>query len=487
MLNIPSSLKKYFNDDGHSGRYLSDSVTKYLFIRIDGKEYTNEDIYFEEFSLTESIIENSWAFVGCIANEMKVKLHITDDSIRESQFKGLPISASIAVEIGVDDDGVAQLSSEIPLFVGYVDNATKHSDKRYIELVSYDAMNKLASLNVWNWYRNAFKKGPLSIVALVASLFQYINENFTLDYEYAIELPLDHVKVKKRIKDKNMTALDLLKAICEINCCCGMINRYGKFTFMYVQRGDVSLVSAYPSNFYPGQIYPGQTKSTSGNFEYVHYYRNCTYKDYYIRPFDDGITLRSDSSDNGITLKQPSTVTVDWDDDSQDTYIYDDSDVEIDTGSYIIENNAIVRRLSEDKRKAIISMLLDKLQPLNYVFRDFKLECNGLPYVECGDSVIITTSQEKTIRFIVTRRTIKGIQAMKDTFEARVDESQTEYVSRTGLGGGGSSSTSPATNPDIAEMGGNVAKQLNNKEVMCVVSWDTTTGVLETTSTTIEV
>lgn len=480
MLNIPEELKNYF---------LSDSVNKRLFISIPKKPYTgeynryngrysNEVIYFEEFSLKESVMDKNAEIVGCMASEMSVKIQMLDTSVRVSEFKGLKISASIAIILDVADDGTETLSQEIPLFSGYINDAKKDADRKFIKFTGYDVLSYLNDTLIYNIYKRAFKKSynPNANrgIVTVKDFRDYIIEQELGLNQVSAELPNDMVKIKKRSIKKDMTALTMLKNICQINGCYGIISREGKFEYKFIK----------PDSELSNQEIP--------------YYRNLTYDQTYISIFENGITIKTNSKDSGVTVdwsNYTKYTTADWDDDTADTYIIDSDDEDVTEGMYIIECNLIAYKLSKAKKLVMGANILSKIgNKNNAVFRKFNAKCNGLPFIECGDKVTFTNVNGNKISFIVTSRTLQGIQAMTDTYEcspkmeysadnvvstdASIKTNAGSYVSNVNTGYGGViESAIDTSNSDIA---------LTGKEVMVVVSWDENTGILETTSTTIQ-
>ena len=263
----------------------------------------------------------------------------------------------------------------IPLFYGYIDSGEYDKDKSWLKLTAYDVMYRLNTFNVWNWYnkiaftaastasdRNA-KRIPLD--ELLDSFVSYVNtySGYELSLSERCPVILSDVKIKKRLKNKEMTATNFLKSFCQLACACALINREGELQLIY-RNSQVTEVDTIP------------------------YYRSLTSKDYVIQPFAQGITIRTNSEDNGVTLTSPTTITVDWDDSSNDNFIIDDTDEIVNVGKYFIDSNGLVTKLSKTKRQAIINILLNNVQNADYYsFKSYELICNALPYIECGDDI----------------------------------------------------------------------------------------------------
>ncbi|MBR3645998.1 MAG: hypothetical protein IKN54_06230 [Lachnospiraceae bacterium] len=359
MLNVSAATKTLLKGDSV---YKEMTVVLYS-VKGTRLTFNNDKIYYESFELSESILDGSnMTFMGCISNEMRVTLR-NDTNMREDAFNGSPVTVTVTPYF--DNNGVKTAGDTIPLFSGYVDNGAYDHDKSYLKITAYDVLYYLKGINIWNWYRTEFSGGAKTLSTVLSDFASWVDTNSGYDFELSqsrCPVILDVVKIKKRLNNKQMTAADFLKSFCQLSCACAIIDRTGKLQLIYLN----SLVT---------------------QDEIVEYYRSLTSKDYVIQPFTEGITIRTNSDDNGVTLTAPTTITVDWNDDSNDTYIIDDDDVAVSTGRYFIENNGLVKKLSKRKREAIINILLNNVQNSYYTFKSYTFECNGLPYVECGDRI----------------------------------------------------------------------------------------------------
>jgi hypothetical protein len=289
----------------------------------------------------------------------------------------------------------------VMLFTGYIDNGHYDQDKGWLKLTAYDVLSKLSSFNVWNWYRTAFSNGAMNLDDLLDSFATYVDTNSGYDFELSLTrcpVILEDVKIKKQLNNKEMTATEFLKSFCQLACGMGMIDRDGKFQIIYMNA------------------------QASGS-ETITYYRGLTAKDFVATPFTEGITIRTNNDDNGVTVLAPEQYDPSiWNSDTYDTYVIDNDDQDITLGKYIIETNGIVKKLSVAKRRAILSIDLSNLPTAYYTFKSYELQCNGLPYLECGDRIVYQpTLQDTPIVFNVVSRKLKGIQAMVDTYSFEID------------------------------------------------------------------
>ena len=100
--------------------------------------------------------------------------------------------------------------------------------------------------------------------------------------------------------------------------------------------------------------------------------------------------------------------------------------------NYIIQNNIFLKGFDEATLQSVAVAVYPNVA--GFVYRPFSADINGLPYLECIDSVTmdvedIETYDKHELTFRILQRTIKGVQALRDTIEAEGDEKQKEFVS----------------------------------------------------------
>ena len=387
MLNIPSEVKAKFK---------SDICQKELKIVVNGVTCTNEDIYKDSFKLTETVMDGKVEFVGCISSILEVK--ISTLKLPKADYHGCPINVSVAVYL---DNNT--LSSYIPLFNGTVETCEKSADGHWQTLTCYDILAYFSDTPAYNEYKAAFNGGTVTLASFRASVMGDLGIN-----EETQILPNDAVKFRKRYRNKDLTAMSLIRHITQINGAFGIINRSGNFEYRWIDDG------ADPED--------------------VPYYRSLEYSDQTITPINTGLNIRTNTNDAGITVtrseyQQYVGTDPGWSDESTDTYLVDDDDEDITEGNYVIESNLIAYKLNKNKKKVIAANIMAKVG-FDAVFRNYKVVCNGLPYVECCDKVRFTKADGSQIGFVVLKRTLQGVQNMTDTYEC----APTQETVQTGSG-----------------------------------------------------
>ena len=374
-----------------------DSVDKQLTIAYEGSEITNEDLYSESFELTESICsQNELRFGSCEASVIKFKIANTVDSLMN---KWLTVSQVLA---GKDDTpfryGKYKVYSDVP-----------SGDRNYRNITAYDAMYDIINAEMVTWYDGlAF---PITMRDFRDSFFAYIGVE-----QEEIELIQDDMTIEKTIDADSISGKQIITAICELNGVFGHINRQGLFDYVSLAKRK-SLIypnsdifpgtNIYPGmeisvdeeNFYPSQeLYPSddlfpissQLDGLSAHEILQNKYISCEYEDFETKIISK-VQIRQEENDIGA--------------------IYGSG-----TNTYIVQDNFLVYEKSSSDLNQIARKLFAKINGVYY--RPFKATLQGNPCIEVGDVVIVHT-RYKEVESYVLERTIKGIQALRDTFESK--------------------------------------------------------------------
>ncbi len=369
MLNVSDEVKT---------AYKSDNIHKELEIRIPEANLViyNEDILVESLSLTESIEStNNLSFTGCIASILKVQTVDIVESIE-----------GLWIEVDITADDV----DPIPLFRGYIDTVTNTTHEEYTtEILAYDALYKVNNKEVTNWYNSL--SFPITVMNMRNSFFNYVGITQESDY-----LPNDAMTVYQTIEDKVINGATIIKSICQVNGRFGRIGRNGIFQYVHLVEGTEAL---YPrEDLYPADdIYPAAENAIDNVLKAT--YSNLSFENYRVAPIDkvqlvdkDGqIAVTAGSGTNVFTLKD-------------NPFIYGKSAAEL---------------------AQVATNLYNTIQGLWYTPAD--VSCMGLPYVECGDFVLMR-ARRSIIRAYVLNRELRGIQTLKDHYTAKGERYQPTYV-----------------------------------------------------------
>ena len=365
--------------DETKAAYKSDASHKELVIRIPSAEITltNSDIISDSLELKESI-ENSGnlSFQGCIASFFKIECF----KLLDPELEGSWIEADIT----------ADNTQTIPLFRGYISEVTNPTHEEYTTVIkAYDALYTINKLDVTAWYNGL--SFPMTAMAFRNSFFARVGVTQVADY-----LPNDGITVQKTIEDKVITGGRIIKAICQFNGRFGRIGRLGQFEYVHLTEAAEAL---YPrEDLYPDDdIYPSDENAVD-RVSKAHY-TDIDFEDYRVASItrvqlvakDGQIVASVGSGDNTFTLK----------------------------------DNPLIWGMSAANLSAVARNLYNTVQGLWYV--PSQVKAIGLPYVECGDFIMMS-ARLSIVRSYVLSRTLKGIQAITDSFSSDGDRKLPPYV-----------------------------------------------------------
>ena len=363
-------------DYKYSDLFLKDSVDKQLIIEFDGGKITNEDLHAEQFELQESICsETQLAFGSCEASQIKFRVSNIFDSLKKKW-----LTVSMVLDGNTDEPFV---------FGRYkVETDTPTADRSYRDITAYDAMNDIINADVAEWYNSL--TFPLTLKQFRDSFFEYLGIE-----QQEVTLINDNMIVNETIQPSALSGRDVCVSICQLNGCFGHIGRMGEFCYIFLPKDIQGLYPAndlYPSNdLYP--VEPGATNLTKSM------YINCKYEDYVCKEITK-LQIRKEENDVGATSGT-------------------------DGNTYIVENNFLVYGMSSNELQVVCDNLLSVISKISY--RPFESTSKGNPCYPVGEPVRMITKY-KIIESYILKRTLSGIQSLRDSFYADGEEIYTEKL-----------------------------------------------------------
>lgn len=377
MLNLTDDQKRTFYTSGFSNNWILTFLDTGLVI-------TNETIHSETPVIKESICDaEDFTLGGCIASSMEFEV----SEILADEIAGLEFAAQIEVK---NDDGEAVLL--IPMGTYRVDNAALVDDKDYKKVTSYDRMYDI-SVDVVEWYNEYFANDVTHTVKETReSLLTYLGIPFVIQ-----TLPNDDVDLEKTIDATSMSGTDVLRSLCVINGGFGRMNRRGEFEVICLTG-----LGLFPedSQGEDENIYPSETLYPEDYFEYLGVsdgetvcpeYRSTTYEEYITMPITC-LNIQSTTDDVGVLVG-------------------DDL-----TNPYVITANFLLYGKTAEELQEIGQNILGKIKGITY--RPNNTTLDGLPYMEVGD-VFALEKKNDSVESYIFSRTLSGIQALIDTYEAK--------------------------------------------------------------------
>lgn len=262
---------------------------------------------------------------------------------------------------------------EMMMGIYKVQSFERQADRNKKKIIAYDRMLNFA-VDVSGWYQGL--TFPMSLKQFRDSLCEYAGVK-----QKEISLPLDDMQVTKTIDPSKLSGRDVMKAICEINGCFGQIDVTGKFKYVFLGASGL-----YPSEeLYPADdLFPSELEG-----ETLSHFKESTYEDFLVYGIDK-VQIRQEEGDVGASYGAGSN-------------------------AYTIQGNFLVYGKSATELLNIAATVHDQIS--GKIYRPCKIVTQALPWVEPGDGIICYTSDD-VIETYCLKRTIKGIQAMMDTFEA---------------------------------------------------------------------
>lgn len=386
-------------DYQYSSLFLKDSVDKQLnIVSDDGKiNITNTELHQEKFELTESLCsESELTFGACEAG--MIKFTVSNVFL---PMKGKWFTAKMTL------DGHEDKPFQIGRYKVYSDTPT--ADRTCRDVVAYDALYDILSSDVTDWYNQILpqKDSKVTLKQFRDSFFNHFGveqEEVSLVNDEMIIEKTAEVKAsssgssdtaEKSTIGEAISGKEVLSCILEINGCMGNIGRDGKFRYVYLTQ---EMQGLYPANdLYPADdLYPRNPKSTSiSKSQYI----SAQYEDYIVRTIDK-LQIREKENDIGVIVGDGGN-------------------------TYVIEGNFLVYGKETKELNKIGEKTLSKIKGI--IYRPFSADCKGNPCLEVGDAVRLTTKYE-LIETYILKRTLKGIQALRDDLEADGEEYRTSKV-----------------------------------------------------------
>lgn len=374
--------------DKYSELFFQDSIDKQMTITTDDGtvNITNTELHQEKFELTESLCsDDELQFGACEASVVK----FTMSNVFQS-MKGKWITVKITPK-GAD------APYQIGRYKVYSDKPT--ADRKCRDVEAYDALYDVLNADMAAWYNSL--TFPMTLKAFRDAFFQH----FWVEQE-EISLVNDNMTVEKTISitasssdgaviGEALSGKTVLSCICELNGCFGHIGRDGKIHYISL---DQEMQGLYPRNdLYPADdLYPRDPHSTViGKSFYI----SAKYEDYLVKSIDK-LQIIEKENDIGVIVGSGNN-------------------------GYEIKGNFLVYGKGSTELREIANNVYGKIRGI--VYRPFSADCKGNPCLEVGAAIRFNTKYE-IVESYVLKRTLKGIQALRDAISADGEEYRTKKV-----------------------------------------------------------
>lgn len=368
------------DDSVYKELFLKDSLEKQVKIEFDGGEITNTELHYEDMEINENLCSGeTLRFGACEAATIKFEV---SNIFTPLMGKWLDVSMTVEGANSPFSIGRYKVASDVPT-----------ADRKYRDVVAYDVMYDILNADVAEWYKSILPEddSEVTLKDFRDSFFRW----FHVEQE-AVELPNDSMTVRKTVEPEEISGATVITSICEINGCFGHIGRNGKFQYIFLKEMDVGLYPAddlYPSDtLYPRD--PAQVDIVGKSF-----YISAQYEDFETEKIDK-LQIRQEENDIGV--------------------IYGEGD-----NAYIVQDNFLVYGMGSDELRVVAENLYLKIARVWY--RPAHVEAKGNFCREVGDGIELSTKYAIIYTYIL-KRTIRGIQALRDTYDANGQQFQADKV-----------------------------------------------------------
>lgn len=247
------------------------------------------------------------------------------------------------------------------------------SDRKYRDITAYDALHDALEADLTAWYNNLFPNDDSEVTQkqFRDSLFEFLG----IEQE-EIVLPNDDMVIQRTIQPEQLFGYDVLTALCEINGCFGHIGRNDKFQYI--------LLKEIVEEVYPSEEVPKI---------------NADYEDFVAARITK-LQIRQEENDIGASYGPGNNC-------------------------YVVQDNFLLYGKGTEELQVIAAKLYSVISKVWY--RPANVNAKGNPCIEVGDAIKVSTVNSDIYTYIF-QRTLKGIQALRDTYDAEGEQYQTEKV-----------------------------------------------------------
>lgn len=363
--------------------YKSDSISKSYYMAVyDNSEallpsdtlYPADNLY----PLAGGSVAYEVSNASIVSESVVIKRAIASET---DMVFGACIGASVEFEaLGVDKSLIGKElvitqkingEHELPIGCFVVDSVNKIDGKDSKKVIAYDRMT-LLDTDVSDWYKNLWvNQSSMSLKVFRTAFFAHLDINAN-----DATLVNDDMILTKTIDPSQLSGRDVAKSICEINGAFGQFDRNGNFQFVILPKSAENAVETI-------------TTTLTQKFKYEEY----------ICPAISALNIRQEENDIGASVGNGNNV-------------------------YVIQGNFLVYGKSANELNTIATNVFGAITERPY--RPVELTCKGLPYLDVGDLINITTVDGESYKTYILQSTMSGIQALTDNIVSQGEQRREE-------------------------------------------------------------
>lgn len=379
MLNVSEAVKQ---------RYLSDEFNGDYSLTIGNATYTGRNIQQGSLEITESLCSSdNIDFSSVEMGQVSLTLINFTEGIKDLQGKTLNLIQTVAGE-------------NVPIATGYTVVDAKNSGEYLMDIVAYDGLYKFQR-DVTDWW-NKHVNFPITHRNLLISLCTYCGVSYNIPASYCNS----NLSIKKSIDSDTITGLEVLGWMQEVAGCFYRMNRYNVLTARSLNLKRLRpYVGLHPrTGLYPGAIDQDWVDEHSVKYTVPQIVSDLEVPDYEVAEIDK-LQVSGTINDVGATAGEG-------------------------TNCYKIVSNPLLFSFSAAELDTIARRIFNVLKGIKY--RPFTAKLKGLPYVEPGDLVQITTLKGIVVLCPVLKRTMSGSGLAYDRFECKGNEKREQVATKSG-------------------------------------------------------
>lgn len=361
------------------------SAEGYRNIRIqfddDTPDITGDRLQGEDFKLESVLCDaEQLKFGKCISSYVEFTAAYIEDITGKRITIIYEIECNESIPGSCYQSDINKVIYPIPYGVFYVTSCEAEANKIRRNIIAYDKMNQFANKNIFDFY-DSFTY-PTTMYMFRTALCEYLGIE-----QVERKLANDDMIINKTLYDRDMSALYLLEAICEINGVFGHINNQEAFQYIPIDPDDGMLYPSetlYPSN----NLYPG---GRNGNTEAISIYRSLETEDY-IAAAPDKVQIATEEGDIGAISGDGNNM-------------------------YSITDNLFIFGKKSDELKSVADNFYSAICRAEY--RPLKAYMVGNPALELGDYITFIRNDGSRVGTFILSRTLSGILALKDNIETK--------------------------------------------------------------------
>ena len=379
MLNVSEAVKQ---------RYLSDEFNGDYKLTIGNACYTGRNIQQGSLEITESLCSGeNIDFSSVEMGQISLTLINFTEGIKDLQGKKLNLVQTVAGE-------------DVPIATEYTVVNAKNSSEYLMEIVANDGLYAFQR-DVTDWW-NKEVTFPITHRNLLIALCNYCGVQYSIPGTYCNST----LSIKKSIDSDSITALEVLGWLQEVAGCFYRMNRYNVLTARTVTMKRLRpSVGLHPrSGLYPGTVDQEWVDEQSVKYTVPQIVSDLEVPDYEVAEIDK-LQISGTINDVGVTAGEG-------------------------TNCYKIVSNPLLFSFSTDELDTIARRIFNVLKGIKY--RPFTAKLKGLPYVETGDLVQVTTLKGLVVLCPLLKRTMSGAGLAYDKFECKGNEKREQVTTKTG-------------------------------------------------------